>query len=88
MVQGFPRGSFHLLAPEATKSCGTFLPFRYFCTAVFGPVPSCWKVKSTSSCSTSLRVISTVFDGLYASSALIRLSLRPLTPPWSLIFLK
>jgi hypothetical protein len=36
----------------------------YFWIAVFGGVPSDWKMSSTSSLSTSLRACSTVFGGL------------------------
>jgi hypothetical protein len=35
MVQGKFFGSFHLVAPVATKSCGIFLAFRYFWIALF-----------------------------------------------------
>jgi hypothetical protein len=42
----------------------------------------------TPSFSISLRVCSTVFGGLKASSKLMRLILRPLIPPCSLIILK
>ena len=35
MVQGKFFGSFHLVAPVATNSCGTFLALRYFWIAVF-----------------------------------------------------
>ena len=64
MVQGKFFASFHLVAPVATKSCGTFFAFMYLWIAVFDGVPSDWKRSSTSSCSTSLRAISTVFGGL------------------------
>ena len=64
MVQGKFFGSLHLFAPVARKICGTFFAFRYFCVAVFVGVPSDWKISSTCSCSTSLRVCSTVFGGL------------------------
>ncbi len=57
-------GSFHLVAPVATNSCGTFLVFMYFWIAELGGVPSGLKMKSTSSLSTSLRACSTVFGGL------------------------
>ncbi|MGY3354072.1 hypothetical protein ACVWZK_000735 [Bradyrhizobium sp. GM0.4] len=50
-------------APVAANSCGTFLELRYFCTAAFDGVPMIWKVKSTSSLSTSLRTCSTAFGG-------------------------
>ena len=63
MVQGKFFGSVNRAAPVAAKSCGTFLALRYFCTATFGAVPMIWKVSSTSSLSTSLRVCSTVFGG-------------------------
>ena len=64
MVQGKSFGSFHLVAPVATNSCGTFLAFRYFWIAVFDGVPSGLKTSSTSSLSTSLRACSTAFGGL------------------------
>ncbi len=64
MVQGKFFGSFHLVAPVATNSCGTFLEFRYFWIAVFGGVPSGLKMRRASSLSTSLRACSTVFGGL------------------------
>ena len=51
------------LAPELTKSCGIPLAFRYFCTAPVVAVPSWLNISSTSSDSTSLRVISTVLGG-------------------------
>src|SRR5437899_2294511 len=34
MVQGNSLGSFHLVAPVATKSCGTFFEFMYFWIAL------------------------------------------------------
>ena len=40
MVHGKSFGSFHLVAPVATNSCGTFLAFRYFWIAVLDGVPS------------------------------------------------
>ena len=64
MVQGKFFGSFHLVAPVATNSCGTFFVFMYFWIAEFGGVPSGLKMKRTSSLSTSLRACSTVFGGL------------------------
>ena len=64
MVQGKALGSPNLVAPEDTKSCGTFCWFMYFWIAVFPGVPSGWKMSSTWSCSTSLRAISTVLGGL------------------------
>jgi hypothetical protein len=39
MVHGKCVGSFHLVAPVATNSCGTFLAFRYFWIAVLDGVP-------------------------------------------------
>ena len=64
MVHGKFFGSFHLVAPVATNSCGTFFEFMYFWIAEFGGVPSELKMNSTSSLSTSLRACSTVFGGL------------------------
>ncbi len=64
MVQGKSFGSFHLVAPVATNSCGTFFWFMYFWIAEFGGVPSGLNMSSTSSLSTSLRACSTVFGGL------------------------
>ena len=63
MVQGLPFGSFHLVAPVATNSCGTFLEFMYFWIAVLDGVPSVWNTSSTSSLSTSLRTCSTALGG-------------------------
>ena len=64
MVQGKSLGSFHLVAPVATNSCGTFFEFMYFWIAEFGGVPSGLKTNRTSSLSTSLRACSTVFGGM------------------------
>ncbi len=63
MVQGKSFGSFHLVAPVATNSCGTFLPFRYFWIAELEGVPSELNTTSTSSLSTSLRACSTALGG-------------------------
>ncbi len=63
MVHGKFFGSFHLVAPVATNSCGIFLEFRYFWIAVFDGVPSGLNTSSTSSLSTSLRTCSTAFGG-------------------------
>ena len=63
MVHGKFFGSPHLVAPVATKSCGTFFAFRYFWIAEFDGVPRLWKMSSTSSLSTSLRACSTAFGG-------------------------
>ena len=38
--RGSSSGSFHLVAPVATNSCGTFFVFMYFWIAEFGGVPS------------------------------------------------
>src|SRR5262252_7223355 len=40
MVQGWPLGSSHLVAPVATNSCGTSCWFMYFQIAVFVGVPA------------------------------------------------
>ena len=64
MVQGKSLGSFHLVAPVATNSCGIFFTFMYFWIAVFGGVPSGLNTSNTSSLSTSLRACSTAFGGL------------------------
>ena len=64
MVQGKFLGSPNLVAPEATKSCGTFLEFMYFMIAELDGVPSDWKMNNTSSLSTSLRACSIAFGGL------------------------
>src|SRR5215470_14606338 len=88
MVHGKCCGSFHLVAPVATKSCGTFLAFMYFWIAVLDGVPSDWKIKRTSSLSTSLRACSTVLGGLYPSSFLMKLTVRPVMPHSALTFLK
>ena len=63
MVHGKLDGSFHLVAPVATNSCGTFLAFMYFWIALFDGVPSELKIRSTSSLSTSLRACSTALGG-------------------------
>ena len=63
MVQGKFFGSPHLVAPVATKSCGTFLTFMYFWIAELVAVPSELNISRTSSLSTSLRACSTVFGG-------------------------
>src|SRR5207247_9187817 len=66
MVHGKFCGSPHLVAPIAKKSCGTFLAFMYCWIAELDWVPSGWKIKSTSSLSTSLRACSTAFGGVIA----------------------
>jgi len=63
IVHGKFCGSFHLVAPVATKRCGTFCWFMYLWIALLGGVPSVWKSAATWSCSTSLRTISTVLGG-------------------------
>ena len=63
MVQGNAFGSFHLVAPVATNSCGTFLLLTYFWIAVLEGVPSVPNSSRTSSLSTSLRACSTAFGG-------------------------
>src|SRR6516164_7774075 len=60
MVHGKCCGSFHLVAPVATNSCGTFFESMYFWIAVLPGVPSGLKIGSTSSDSTSLRACSTL----------------------------
>ena len=64
MVQGKFFGSFHLVAPVATNSCGTFLRVDVFLDRGVGGVPSVPNSSSTSSLSTSLRACSTAFGGL------------------------
>src|SRR4029079_14693196 len=88
MVQGKFFGSENLLAPDERNSWGTFLALRYFWTAEFAAVPLELKTTRTSSCSTSLRVCSTVLGGVNASSREISFILRPLTPPSELSFSK
>ncbi|MNY35790.1 hypothetical protein D3C86_1702230 [compost metagenome] len=68
MVQGKVFGSISRVEPAPIMSCGTFLLFRYFCTARLAAVPTELNTASTWSCSTSLRVCSTVLGGLNASS--------------------
>ena len=63
MVHGNCFGSFHLVAPVATNSCGTFFSFMYLRMAPLAAVPSELKISSTPSLSTSLRACSTVFGG-------------------------
>ena len=64
MVQGNFLGWPHLVAPVATKSCGTFFLFMYLCTAELVGVPRDWNMNSTFSLSTSLRNCSLVLGGL------------------------
>ena len=64
MVQGKRFGSFHLLAPLAMNSCGTFLLFMYFWIAVLVGVPRLLKMSRTSSLSTSFLACSVVLAGL------------------------
>ena len=45
MVHGKFFGSFHLVAPVATNSCGTFFWFMYFWIAVLVGVPSELKIE-------------------------------------------
>src|SRR4051794_32234449 len=87
MVQGNFAGSAHLSAPVATNSWGTFFSFRDGWIAVFDGVPRLLKMNDTPSFSTSLRTCSTDLGGLYESSRLIKLILRPLMPPFSLTIL-
>ncbi|MGY4374042.1 hypothetical protein ACVWZ3_001681 [Bradyrhizobium sp. i1.3.6] len=77
-------GSFHFEAELIRNSCGTLLLLRYFAIAEFGAVPMVAKMKATPSPSTKRRAASMVFGGEKASSSDNRLSLRPLTPPFSL----
>ena len=70
------------------KMCGTLAPFRYFWIATLGVVPTVPTSASTPSSSTSFRVCSIAFGGLKALSSEIRLILRPLMPPASLIIWK
>ena len=56
--------------------------------AELGAVPMVPNMKATPSFSTSRHVASTVFGGEKPSSSEIMLSLRPLTPPFSLIMSK
>jgi len=70
------------------KSCGTWLSLRYFWIAELGAVPIVANMKATLSLSTSLRVCSTVLGGEKPSSRLSSVSLRPFTPPFSLIMVK
>jgi hypothetical protein len=63
MVHGASPGLPNLVAPVATRSCGTFFMFMYFSIAEFDGVPSDWKISRTSSLSTSLRACSTALGG-------------------------
>ena len=63
MVHGKFFGSPNLVAPVATKSCGTFFEFMYFWIAVLCAVPRLLRISSTSSFSTSRRACSTVLGG-------------------------
>jgi len=63
MVHGKSFGSFHLVAPVATNSCGTFFEFMYFWIAVLFAVPSELNTSKASSLSTSLRACSTLSAG-------------------------
>ena len=86
--QGWVAGSFHFDAELIRNRCGTLAPLRYFAVAELGAVPMVPNMKATLSFSTSRRVASTVFGGEKPSSSEIMLSLRPLTPPFSLIMSK
>src|SRR5439155_14774736 len=83
--QGMLAGSLHFEAELIRNSCGTLLLLRYFAIAELGAVPMVAKMKATPSPSTSRRAASMVLGGEKASSSEIKLSLRPLTPPLSLI---
>ena len=63
MVQGKFFGSPNFVPPDATNNCGTFLAFMYFMIAELDGVPRGWKIRSTSSLSTSLRACSIAFGG-------------------------
>src|SRR5690606_16536569 len=80
--------SAQVAAPEPTNNCGTFLLLRYLRTTRDGAVPPENMMKATCSCSTSLRVCSTVLGGLNASSSWRRLIFLPLMPPSSLTLSK
>ena len=54
---------------------------RYLSTPLFEGVPSVLKMKATWSLSTSFVVAATAFAGLYPSSSLKSVILRPLMPP-------
>ncbi len=47
MVQGWPFGSSHLVAPVATNSCGTFFWFMYCQMALLVGVPSGLAISNT-----------------------------------------
>jgi hypothetical protein len=81
-------GSFHFDAELIWNSWGTLLALRYFAMAELGAVPMVAKMNATPSPSTRRRAASIVFGGEKPSSSEIRLSLRPLTPPFSLIWSK
>ena len=88
MVQGWSFGSFHLLAPVATKSCGTFFAFMYLWIAVLGGVPSPLKTQQHLFL---LDQSARHLDGLRRAVAVVEAEksiLRPFTPPSWLIFLK
>ena len=51
-------------------------------------MPRLPKTANTLSCSTSCCVSGTVFAGSYASSRIVKLIFRPLTPPWSFTYAK
>ena len=76
------------MAPVATCICGTFFMFMYLWIAVLEGVPRVWNTNSTSSCSTSLRAISTVRERAVAVVMEMKFTLRPLMPPCSFTILK
>src|ERR1700733_3657174 len=88
MVQGKWEGSLKTAELDCTKSCGTFCSFRYRRIARFPSVPKVLKTKRTLSFSTSLRARSMELGASGELWTLTKLTLRPLTPPRSLIIRK
>ena len=68
MVHGKFLGSPHLVAPVATKSCGTFFAFMYFWIAVLDGVPSEWKIKQHL---VALDELARLLDGLGRAVAVV-----------------
>ncbi len=87
-VHGKFFGSLNRVAPAETKSCGTFLPLRYFWLARLVGVPSVPASASTPRSSTSLRLASTALGGEKPLSSETSSTLRPLMPPCAFNILK
>src|SRR3954447_24846650 len=78
----------HVVAPLATKSCGTLDWLRKSRIARLFDVPSVLNIANTRSCCTSWRTACTVRAGSYPSSRYLYSIFRPFTPPRALTYLK